>query len=200
MPKGCGGGDGSARPAVAGRVARRTRPALPDHLRLVRKSRTSSEIPSARSKNKRANVVPLTPFALSILETLPRFVNCDFVFTTTRKTAVSGFSKMLARISELSGTKDWHLHDLRRTAASGMAQVGVAPHVVEKVLNHSSGIISGVAAVYNRYGYVTEKREALEAWNAYLGGLADTDLGQAVLNCPPLPDMVMKVVRRYAHG
>lgn len=129
------------------------------------------EIPSARSKNKRANVVPLTPFALSILETMPRFVNCDFVFTTTRKTPVSGFSKMLARISELSGTKDWHLHDLRRTAASGMAQVGIAPHVVEKVLNHSSGIISGVAAVYNRYGYVSEKREALEKWSAYLDGL-----------------------------
>lgn len=133
------------------------------------------EIPSARSKNKRANVVPLTPFALSILETMPRFVNCDYVFTTTRKTPVSGFSKMLARISELSGTKDWHLHDLRRTAASGMAQVGVAPHVVEKVLNHSSGIISGVAAVYNRYGYISEKREALEKWNAYLEALKPTD-------------------------
>jgi integrase len=133
------------------------------------------EIPSARSKNKRANVVPLTPFALSILETMPRFVNCDYVFTTTRKTPVSGFSKMLKRISEGSETSDWHLHDLRRTAASGMAQVGVAPHVVEKVLNHSSGIISGVAAVYNRYGYVSEKREALENWCNHLEALEASD-------------------------
>lgn len=132
------------------------------------------EIPSTKSKNKRANVVPLTPFALAILETMPRFTNCDYVFTTTRKSPVSGFSKMLARISELSDTSGWTLHDLRRTASTMMAQEGIAPHVVEKILNHSSGTISGVAAVYNRYGYIPEKREALEKWNAYLEGLKST--------------------------
>jgi integrase len=56
------------------------------------------------------------------------------------------------------------LHDLRRTAASGMARLGVAPHVVEAVLNHKSGTVRGVAAVYNRYSYATEKREALALW------------------------------------
>jgi hypothetical protein len=45
-----------------------------------------------------------------------------------------------------------------------MARMGIAPHVIEKVLNHQSGVISGVAAVYNRHGYEAEKREALEQW------------------------------------
>jgi hypothetical protein len=49
-----------------------------------------------------------------------------------------------------------------------MARLGVPPHVVEKMLNHRTGEISGVAAVYNRYGYETEKREALEQWAAFL--------------------------------
>ena len=53
---------------------------------------------------------------------------------------------------------------MSRTAASGMAGLGIAPHVVEAVLNHKSGTIKGVAAVYNRYSYATEKRAALDAW------------------------------------
>jgi integrase len=128
-------------------------------------------IPAERSKNGKPHVVPLSAYALKVLNEVPRFLDCDFVFTTTRKSPVSGFSKMLRRLSEWSQTSDWRLHDLRRTAASGMARAGVAPHVVEKVLNHISGTISGVAAVYNRYGYDAEKREALEGWGQVLGGI-----------------------------
>ncbi len=116
--------------------------------------------------------MPLSPFALGMLDEVPRFIDCDYVFTTTRKSPVSGFSKALRRLSEGSQTTDWRWHDLRRTAASGMARAKVAPHVVEKVLNHVSGIISGVAAVYNRYGYDDEAREALEGWGATLAKLA----------------------------
>lgn len=125
-------------------------------------------IPAERSKNGKPHVVPLSAYALAILSEIPRFLDSEFVFTTTRKSPVSGFSKMLRRLSEGSQTSSWRLHDLRRTAASGMARAGVAPHVVEKVLNHISGKISGVAAVYNRYGYETEKRDALENWGAHL--------------------------------
>lgn len=96
------------------------------------------------------------------------FDGCDLLFSTNRRTSVSGFSKMLRRISEASGTSGWRLHDLRRTAASGMARTGVAPHVVEKVLNHVSGSLSGVALTYNRYGYTDEKRVALEKWGSFL--------------------------------
>jgi integrase len=66
---------------------------------------------------------------------------------------------------------DWRLHDLRRTATTGMARLSIPPHVVDKVLNHVSGTIRGVAAVYNRFAYLDERREALEAWGRYVGNL-----------------------------
>lgn len=125
-------------------------------------------IPAERSKNGKPHAVPLSAYALKVLSAVPRFTDCDYVFTTTHRSPVSGFSKMLRRLSEGSKTSNWRLHDLRRTAASGMARAGVAPHVVEKVLNHISGTISGVAAVYNRYGYDSEKRTALERWGQAL--------------------------------
>ena len=128
-------------------------------------------IPAERSKNGKPHVVPLSGYALDVLNEVPRFLDCDFVFTTTHKSPVSGFSKMVRRLSEGSHTSGWRLHDLRRTAASGMARASVAPHVVEKVLNHISGTISGVAAVYNRYGYDVEKRQALDQWGQYITAL-----------------------------
>ncbi|MBN9787410.1 hypothetical protein DMP17_02225 [Pseudonocardia sp. TMWB2A] len=131
-------------------------------------------IPAERSKNGKPHVVPLSAYALTMLNDVPRFVDCDYVFTTTRKSPVSGFSKMLRRLSEGSDTGEWRLHELRRTAASGMERASVAPHVVEKVLNHISGTISGVAAVYNRYAYDAEKRDALEGWGQHLERLAGT--------------------------
>jgi integrase len=76
---------------------------------------------------------------------------------------------------KISNTSNWRFHDLRRTAASSMARAKVAPHVIEKVLNHISGTISGVAAVYNRYGYDEEKRAALETWGELLMGFATTE-------------------------
>jgi integrase len=128
-------------------------------------------VPAERSKNGKPHVVPLSAYALKVLNEVPRFLDCEFVFTTTRKSPVSGFSKMLRRLSEGSQTTGWRLHDLRRTAASGMARASVSPHVVEKILNHISGTISGVAAVYNRYAYDAEKRDALDRWGAALEDL-----------------------------
>jgi hypothetical protein len=97
---------------------------------------------------------------------------------------VSGFSRakrrldaaMLAAKREQRGAKcdsipGWILHDLRRTAATGMARLNIAPHVVDKVLNHVSGTIRGVAAVYNRFEYLEERRAALEAWGRYVSAL-----------------------------
>ena len=128
-------------------------------------------IPAELAKNGKPHVVPLNDFALRLLAEVPRFDDCDWVFTTTRRSPISGFSKALRHIHAQSETSDWRFHDLRRTAASGMARAGIAPHVVEKVLNHISGTISGVAAVYNRYGYDAERREALDKWGSFLDGL-----------------------------
>jgi integrase len=74
----------------------------------------------------------------------------------------------------------WTLHDLRRTAATGMAQLNIAPHVVDKVLNHVSGTIRGVAAVYNRFEYMEERRAALEAWGRHVGNLISPVPGKVV--------------------
>ena len=85
-------------------------------------------------------------------------------------TTFSGFSKLkrqLDGIAELSN-KPWTLHDLRRSAATGMAGLQVAPHVIERVLNHASGTFGGVAGVYNRFAYEAEMRDALELWAAHL--------------------------------
>ncbi len=62
----------------------------------------------------------------------------------------------------MSGVKDWRLHDLRRTCVSGMARLGVSPHVADKILNHQFGTISGVAAVYQRHEFLAERRAALD--------------------------------------
>jgi integrase len=62
----------------------------------------------------------------------------------------------------------WPPHDLRRTATTLMAEIGMAHHVADKVLNHTSGRISGVAAVYNRFEYLEERKTALEALGRYI--------------------------------
>lgn len=125
-------------------------------------------IPRENAKNGLAHDVPLSEAVLNILRTIPRFVKSDFVFTTTGKTPVSGYGRAKERLDAAVGSEGWWYHDLRRTAASGMARIGVSPHVIEKVLNHKSGIISGVAAVYNRYSYSEEKREALHRWATWV--------------------------------
>jgi integrase len=131
-------------------------------------------LPAARSKNGLANIVPLSGAAQAILKALPR-IRGDFLLTTTGQGPIRGFSRakdrLDAAIAGLNGgqpLQPWTFHDLRRTAASGMARLGTDPHVVEAVLNHRSGTISGVAAIYNRYQYLNEKRAALKAWAAHV--------------------------------
>jgi integrase len=132
-------------------------------------------IPKERAKNGVAHEVPLSEAALRILDALPRIEAgrppTRLIFTTNGKTAVSGFSRAKVGFDKATQIDHWTLHDLRRTAASGMAGLGIAPHVVEAALNHKSGSIKGVAAVYNRYSYGAEKRAALEAWGRYLDAL-----------------------------
>ena len=122
-------------------------------------------IPRERSKNDVASEVPLSPQMLAILESLPHFEGCDFIFTIDARRPIGGFHRGKRRLDALMApATPFTLHDLRRTCASGMAGLGIAPHIVEAVLNHKSGTIKGVAAVYNRYSYATEKRAALERW------------------------------------
>jgi integrase len=132
-------------------------------------------IPAKRTKTNRLQVLPLSGSATDILRNIAR-TDDVFVFPARggEGTSASGFSKMKRRLDELSGICDWTLHDLRRSAATHMAGLGVAPHVVERILNHTSGTFGGVAGVYNRFQYIPEMRDALERWAAHIGTLTRT--------------------------
>lgn len=123
-------------------------------------------LPARRAKNATSHIVPLAPLAIAILKSVPRFQGSDLVFSTNGRTPISGFGRLKERLDVAVGldAEDWRFHDLRRTMATGMAMMRVQPHVIEAVLNHKSGLVSGVAAVYNRHAYLDEKREALELW------------------------------------
>ena len=128
-------------------------------------------IPGERTKNGHPNCVALSDQAIDIIKALPRIRGKKgFLFTMDGDKPVSGFSRAKGAMDQLmpEHTPGWTFHDLRRTAASGMAKLGVAIHVTEAVLNHKSGKISGIAAVYNRYDYADEKRNALEAWARFV--------------------------------
>jgi integrase len=124
-------------------------------------------LPAERTKNHRAHTVPLSEPARTILASLNGESPCVF---GRDGTGFSGWSKakkrLEARIKEQTGKElpHWTPHDLRRTAATGMADLGVAPHVIETVLNHVSGHKAGVAGIYNRASYEKEKRDALNLW------------------------------------
>ena len=83
----------------------------------------------------------------------------------------SGFSKCKKRFDLDCPIEHWTLHDLRRTFATHLASLRVPPHIIERILNHSSGTISGVAAIYNRFSYQDEMREAIMLWEMKLAGL-----------------------------
>ena len=121
-------------------------------------------ISAKRVKNASQHAVPLAPLAIEILKAIPRFVRCDLVFTTNGKREISGFGRLKRRMDRAMGSDDWRVHDIRRSVATNMAMMGIAPHIIEAVLNHKTGIVSGVAAVYNRHAYLNEKKEALERW------------------------------------
>lgn len=131
-------------------------------------------IPAERNKSGRAHTVPIGAIARQILENLPRLGDLVFPARGRSETSFSGFSKAKRTFDVACGVTDWTLHDLRRTAATNMAGLGVPPHVVERILNHSTGTISGVAAIYNRFQYMDEMREALKMWEAQVREIAGT--------------------------
>jgi integrase len=102
-----------------------------------------------------------------ILSSIPR--TSEYVFTTTGRSPISGFSKAKAAIDKASGVTGWRLHDLRRTARSLMSRAGVNSDIAERVLGH---VIPGVAGVYDRHNYISEKRDALRKLSAEITKVA----------------------------
>jgi hypothetical protein len=111
-------------------------------------------------------LVHLSEPVLGLLEGAPR--TGELVFSGDGRRVLQGYSKAKTRLDHLSSVRDWTLHDLRRTVVSGMARFGVAPHVADKILNHQSGTISGVAAVYQRHEFLREREQALDHWGQHV--------------------------------
>jgi integrase len=137
-----------------------------------------------------AHEVPLSDYAVAVLGTVKRIKDCPFVFSTTGETAVDGYSRAKERLNDkiielmrddaertggdpagVQPLPHWTFHDLRRTAASHMARLGIALPVIEKILAHTSGSFGGIVGVYQRYEFVAEKRAAIKAWGEWLTGL-----------------------------
>lgn len=120
-------------------------------------------IPAARAKNGSIHLVPLSRPVADLLTAQPRRADTDLVFPG-RAGAFNGYSKCKERLDAASGAKDWRLHDLRRTLATGMQRLGVRLEVTEAILNHVAGSRAGIVGVYQRHNFADEKRAALNAW------------------------------------
>jgi integrase len=123
-------------------------------------------LPKSRTKNGKAHVVHLSEQSMAVLTRADR--RGPLVFSRGGNKPFQEFSRAKLQLDQLSGVSGWRLHDLRRTCVSGMARLGIAPHVADKILNHQAGTISGVAAVYQRHEFLPERKEAVERWGAYL--------------------------------
>lgn len=124
-------------------------------------------------KNNREHVLPLGKMAMSVIEALPVTANMLFPSRVSDDTPFNGFSRAKRNFDRDIDIAPYTLHDIRRTFSSVMAKLGTPIHVTEKILNHASGSISGVAAVYNRHAYQDEMRSALSAYEGYLSKLVD---------------------------
>jgi integrase len=126
-------------------------------------------IPKSRTKNAKAHVVHLSEQSMAALRRADQ--RGSLVFSLLGTKPFQEFNRAKSLLDQLSGVREWRLHYLRRTSVSGMARLGVAPHVADKILNHQSGTISGVAAVYQRHEFLAERRTALDLWGAHIGKL-----------------------------
>jgi integrase len=132
-------------------------------------------LPESRTKNGKQHVIPMSKMVRDILDRQPRTFGRDFVFGLGQ--GFSGWSASKKALdASLPKMDSWRLHDLRRTMITGMVEsppdgLGIAPHVVEAIVNHQSGVKGGVAGVYNRANHIPERKQALELWAKHVAAL-----------------------------
>jgi integrase len=132
-------------------------------------------LPPERMKTGQPHDVPLSNAAIAVLKDMRHIDDSRFVFTLNGTSPSAGFSTKKYQLDALlpADMSPWRLHDLRRTAASSMARIGINLPVIEKVLGHRSGTFKGVLAVYQRHDFADEKRAALEAWGNFVAVLVE---------------------------
>ena len=143
---------------------------------------------STETKNSRTQCLPLSSLAMeTLLAWRELHNNRQFKSGMDRRNlfpsignsgnswCFAGFSRSKERLDRRADVYRWRLHDVRRTVSTSLAELGVEPHIIDAVLNHKSGVIKGVAAVYNRYPYLSEMREALERWAGAIRGFDKTN-------------------------
>jgi integrase len=153
-----------------------------------------------RSKNGTAHVAHLAGPTREIIGAQPRVAGCPFVFPGDGlRGPISGYSYIKRKLDAAIATARaeagldpmpaWIFHDLRRSGVTALAGMGFAPHVCDRLLNHLTGSIQGVAAVYQRAEFLAERRAALDAWAAYVVAAADGKAVPAnVVTLRPAPD------------
>ncbi len=152
-------------------------------------------IEGARSKNGQRDLTQLSPQAVAIVAGMPRFKDCPYLLTNDGKRPIGGWSKLKTALDKaimearqkaaIAAGRDaepmphWTLHDLRRTAATGMGALGVAPHIIDRVLHHSKKR-RGILATYDRFEYFAERRDALVRWGARVDALVTPAASQSL--------------------
>ena len=129
----------------------------------VRSAPTPSSSPASALRTSGRMLSRLAPTARALLEKSPR--NGDGVFKFT----AWAYSRTI--LDKRSGVSGWVIHDIRRSVATGMADIGIPPHIIEAVLNHVSGHKGGVAGIYNRSSYAAEKAAALARWDEHVASI-----------------------------
>jgi integrase len=136
-------------------------------------------LPAERSKNHRQLVLPILPAMAEIIETVPRMAYRDTLFGRSERGFVAwseGKKQLDARLHDMP---PWRLHDIRRSVRTGLADIGVMPHIAEMILNHLGDRIE---RTYNLSRYEAEVLAALARWHAHIRALVDD--GAKVLNFP----------------
>jgi integrase len=125
-----------------------------------------------RTKNKQRHDVPLAAQALAIIEGMPKIAGGDYVFTTSGWAPLGRFDRIKHELdAHMKPQTPWVLHDVRRSAASGMAKLGIRLPVIEKCLNHTGGSFRGIVGVYQRHDFAAEKADALQRWADHIDAI-----------------------------
>jgi integrase len=129
-------------------------------------------LPKERSKNHRAHQIVLPRLARNLLQRVAPTMGRDQLFGN-RAAGFTGWPQAKTRLDQRLGdsVRSWRVHDLRRSAATHMGDLGIAPHIIEACLNHYSGHRRGVGGVYNRARYDREVTAALERWARHIDAM-----------------------------